>query len=88
MRILTFIFIILISAQIVFAEEETEEKKDTLWTPKGVVGVNLSQVAFSNWSQGGENTLAFTFFSLFALDYIGDPWKWKNSLKFAYGRTK
>jgi len=88
MRTITLFFLILFATQIVFAEEETEEKKDTLWTPKGVVGINLSQVAFSNWSQGGENTLAYTFFTLFGLDYIGDPWKWKNSLKFAYGRTK
>ena len=88
MRRITFILLILFAAQFIFAEGEGEEKKDTLWTPKGVVGINLSQVAFSNWSQGGENTLAYTFFTLFGLDYIGDPWKWKNSLKFTYGRTK
>jgi len=73
---------------VCFAQEATEEKKDTLWTSKGVIGINLSQVAFSNWSQGGQNSLSFTFFSLLGLDYIGDPWKWRNSLKFAYGRTK
>lgn len=88
MRKITFILLILFAAQIVFAQGESEEKKDTLWTPKGVAGINLSQVSFSNWSQGGENSLAYTFFTLFGLDYIGDPWKWKNSLKFAYGRTK
>jgi len=71
-----------------FAQDSTGVKKDTLWTPKGVVGINLSQVAFDNWSQGGQNSLSFTFFSLLGLDYIGDPWKWKNGLKFAYGRTK
>ncbi|HEY6626796.1 MAG TPA: DUF3078 domain-containing protein, partial [Ignavibacteriaceae bacterium] len=71
-----------------FAQEEPEEKKDTLWTPRGVVGINLSQVAFANWQQGGQNSLSFTFFSLLGLDYIGDPWKWRNGLKFAYGRTK
>ena len=88
MKKITFILLVLFAAQIVFAQGESEEKKDTLWTPKGVAGINLSQVSFSNWSQGGENTLAYTFFTLFGLDYIGNPWKWKNSLKFAYGRTK
>ena len=88
MKKITFILLVLFAAEIVFAQGESEEKKDTLWTPKGVAGINLSQVSFSNWSQGGENTLAYTFFTLFGLDYIGDPWKWKNSLKFAYGRTK
>lgn len=85
--ILLSMMIVLISFTS-FAQESTGEKKDTLWTPKGVVGINLSQVAFSNWQQGGQNSLSFTFFSLFGLDYIGDPWKWRNSLKFAYGRTK
>lgn len=85
--ILTF-WLLTIFTIVSFAQEATEEKKDTLWTPKGIVGINLSQVAFSNWAQGGQNSLSFTFFSLLGLDYIGDPWKWKNSLKFAYGRTK
>jgi hypothetical protein len=85
--ILTFCLLSL-STFVSFAQEATEEKKDTLWTPRGVVGINLSQVAFDNWSQGGQNSLSFTFFSLLGLDYIGDPWKWRNGLKFAYGRTK
>ncbi len=66
MRKITFILLILFAAQFVFAQEGNEEKKDTLWTPKGVVGINLSQVSFSNWSQGGENTILFSHF----LDWI------------------
>ena len=85
--ILTFWLLALFTI-VSFAQDTTEVKKDTLWTPDGVVGINLSQVAFSNWAQGGQNSLSFTFFSLLGLDYIGDPWKWRNGLKFAYGRTK
>jgi len=70
------------------AADETEKKKDTLWTPKGVIGLNLSQVSFQNWSQGGESSIAFTFLSNIGINYIGDPWNWRNSLKFSYGRTK
>jgi hypothetical protein len=79
--------IIIISLNI-YAQDSSAVKKDTLWVPKGIVGLNLSQVALSNWSQGGQSSVAFTFFSLFGIDYIGDVWKWKNNLKFAYGRTK
>ncbi|UCH64791.1 MAG: DUF3078 domain-containing protein [Ignavibacterium sp.] len=79
--LITFLLTITIMAQ-------DEEKKDTLWTPSGGIGLNLSQVAFENWSQGGENSIAFTLFTLLGLDYIGDPWKWKNMLKVTYGRTK
>lgn len=81
------ILILIIFSIFGFAQDKVE-KKDTLWTPKGVVGVNLSQVAFTNWAQGGQNSLAFTFFSNFGIHYIGDPWKWRNNLSFAYGRTK
>jgi Protein of unknown function (DUF3078) len=86
------IFYLLLTLTIIsatsFAADETEEKKDTLWVPKGVVGLNLSQVSFENWTQGGDNSISFTFFSNLGINYIGDPWKWRNSLKFTYGRTK
>jgi hypothetical protein len=88
MRTSLLVLLLIIFTIVSFAQEEPEEKKDTLWTPRGVVGINLSQVAFANWQQGGQNSLSFTFFSLLGLDYIGDPWKWRNGLKFAYGRTK
>jgi len=78
---------IIFSVQFSHAQDEVE-KKDTLWTPRGVVGLNLSQIAFSNWTQGGENSLSFSFFTHLGLDYIGMPWKWTNSLKITYGRSK
>lgn len=88
MKTILLAVILIIFTSVLSAQDTTAVKKDTLWTPKGIVGINLSQVAFSNWAQGGQNSLSFTFFSLLGLDYIGDPWKWRNSLKFAYGRTK
>ncbi len=88
MKIFYLLLIIIILSATAFAADETEEKKDTLWVPKGVVGINLSQVSFENWTQGGDNSISFTFFSNMGINYIGDPWKWRNSLKFTYGRTK
>jgi hypothetical protein len=81
-------FLMFIVSLSLYAQDSTEVKKDTLWVPKGVASLNLSQVALSNWSQGGQSSMAFTFMALMGLDYIGDVWKWKNGLKFAYGRTK
>ena len=88
MKNILVVFLLLISALNLYAQDSVAVKKDTLWVPKGVASLNLSQVALSNWSQGGESSVAFTFMALMGLDYIGDPWKWKNGLKFAYGRTK
>ena len=82
-----FAFILLLST-LIMAADDTEEKKDTLWTPNGIIGLNLSQISFSNWTQGGEEAFAFTFFSILGMDYIGYPWNWTNSLKLTYGRTK
>ncbi len=68
-----------------------QEKKDTIkvgWEESAVTGLNLSQVAFSDWSQGGDNSLAFTIFGLLGANYYAMPWKLENNLKLAYGRTK
>jgi len=88
MKNVIIVFLLIISAFNIYAQDSVAVKKDTLWVPKGVASLNLSQVALSNWSQGGESSVAFTFMALMGIDYIGDPWKWKNGLKFAYGRTK
>ncbi|MCH6573994.1 MAG: DUF3078 domain-containing protein [Bacteroidetes bacterium] len=88
MKIFYLLLTFVILSATAFAADETEEKKDTLWVPKGIVGLNLSQVSFENWTQGGDNSISFTFFSNFAINYIADIWKWRNSLKFTYGRTR
>lgn len=79
------VFLLLPSLSIA---EDGSEKKDTLWTPDGIVGINISQISFSNWTQGGESSLSFSLFSDLGLDYIGNSWNWSNSLKITYGRTK
>jgi hypothetical protein len=58
------------------------------WNMTGVVGLNLSQTAFSNWAQGGSNSLAFAAYTNLGAIYHSFPWKWKNRLNVIYGRTK
>jgi hypothetical protein len=58
------------------------------WTPLAVVGLNLSQVALSNWTQGGDNSVAVSFLGTGGLKYFTQSWKFTNDLKLAYGRTK
>lgn len=57
------------------------------WNPYGVVGLNLSQVAFKNWTQGGSNALAFVAYTNLGAVYLNDPWKWRSLLKASFGRT-
>lgn len=63
-------------------------KTDTLWHYQGVVGVNASQVSFNNWTQGGENSISWTFFTNLSANYADSNWILKNNMKLAYGRSK
>ena len=70
-----------------YAQKDTV-KSELGWKVSGVVGMNINQISFTNWSQGGENSLAWTVFGMFGFDYRFDGWGIKNNLKLAYGRTK
>lgn len=59
-----------------------------LWIPSMVTGLNVSQIAFSNWTQGGSNALTWTITANVGLDYRTDSWTLRNKLKLAYGRTR
>jgi len=58
------------------------------WVPKVVTGLNLSQISLSNWTQGGEDAISWTFLGNGSLSYRTELWHFKNDLKLAYGRTK
>ncbi len=65
-------------------------KKDTnnVWIPTMVTGVNISQIAFDNWTQGGSNALTWTATANVGMDYKTDHWTLRNHGRVAYGRTK
>jgi hypothetical protein len=71
-----------------FAQEVPDSLLKVGWNLTGVVGVNLSQTAFSNWAQGGSNSLAYAAYTNLGGLYYNFPWKWKNRLSVTYGRTK
>jgi hypothetical protein len=77
---------------IAFLSIQSFPQQDTIiyhqWVPKAVAGLNLSQIALSNWTQGGEDALSWTFLGNGSLYYRSDYWNFKNDLKLAYGRTK
>lgn len=80
--------LILFSTISLFAQDVPDSLLKTGWNMSGVVGVNLSQTAFSNWAQGGSNSLAYSAFTNLGGTYYNFPYKWKNRLNVAYGRTK
>jgi hypothetical protein len=85
-NIITFILICLaVTSSNTFAQADTVFYK---WLPKAVAGLNISQIALSNWTQGGENALTWTVVGNGGLKYLTEVWNFRNDLKVAYGRTK
>lgn len=71
-------------------EEPDEAVPDSLegWKANWVVGLNGSQAAYSNWSQGGANNLAFTGNSELTATYEKNRFSYIFSLNTRYGQTK
>ncbi len=94
-----FLYVLLCSIFVLCSAVVAEEKlgddvegasKDVEngWKVGGMVGVNLNQSAYKNWSAGGENSYSAT--GLFNLNWAfkNDVLFWTNSFDLKYGRTK
>ncbi len=84
-KYLIWILFVLLSGTILAQKDSTKMNK---WIPGGIVGLNVSQVALDNWTQGGESSLAFGLIGNFTLAYQTQQWLFDNKLKLAYGRSK
>ena len=66
-----------------------QEKTDTTyWTKQGVAGINMSQVSLSNWSAGGDASIAGDVNFAYSLNYKKDKTLWQNRLELAYGLNR
>jgi hypothetical protein len=85
-------FKIVLFLTIICGAVNAQEKNDSIpanfWVPNAAVGVNISQVSFNNWVQGGENTFAWTFLTQLGIKYLGEEWTFRNNFRASYGRTK
>jgi hypothetical protein len=61
---------------------------DTSWKHTMIVSANITQIAFTNWVQGGENALAYALFLEGKSAYTKDVIEWVNMYKFGYGQAK
>jgi hypothetical protein len=80
-----FFYLLAVSAN---AQQADSAKVKKPWTHSLVSGLNLTQVSYDDWAQGGENALAY------ALSLIGKSvddlakTNWTTSYKFAFGQTR
>jgi hypothetical protein len=51
-------------------------------------GINLTQVSFKDWAQGGQNALAYTLWLNGNSIQDMERTNWTNSYKFAFGQTR
>lgn len=87
MKHLLLTLTIIILAVNIYAQDNKNKLEDGKWNLKGVTGLNLSQTAVSNWSAGGENTMAGTAYLNGSLTRKSGNWLWSNALILEYGLT-
>ena len=95
-KFLVFFLLITAISQMSYGQVTDGEKTlrsviaDTLkgWKTHGVISVNLGQTSLTNWSAGGQNSVAINgLFSGFA-EYRKNKYVWTNSLDLGYGILK
>ncbi len=72
-----------------FAQEDKPAADSTLgWTYPSLINITVSQVSFSNWAAGGENSYSINGMLALGADYKGEKSIWENDLTLAYGVMK
>lgn len=87
MKQLLLTLTLVVSIVSLYAQDNKDKLEDGKWNLKGVTGLNLSQTAVSNWSAGGENTMASTAYLNGSLTRKSGNWLWSNALVLEYGLT-
>jgi Protein of unknown function (DUF3078) len=80
------IFFVLFTSSFVFSKPS--DSTSYRWIPSLVGGLNFSQIAFSNWTKGGENSMTWALNADFRMKYNNEIISFKTKLKSIYGRTK
>ncbi len=87
-RILFILLFYLLTIPIV-AQEDSPAVDSTLgWTYPSIINVTLSQVSFSNWAAGGENSYSVNGMTALSADLKREKSIWENDLILAYGVIK
>lgn len=75
--------LLILIASFGFLSAQTDTTKN--WTVKNNLSINFAQSYFSNWSAGGENTVAMVGKYTVNADYVKGNNKWSNWLTLALG---
>jgi len=70
------------------AKVGADSSKQFGWSHNVVTGVNLTQVSFKDWVQGGENALSYTLWFTAMSTQEMEKTHWSNALKLAFGQSR
>lgn len=73
------------SIKVVKDTTEVDSVVVVFWTEKNQIGVNISEVAFVNWSAGGNNSISALFYGTAERNYKKDDLFWRNKALVRYG---
>lgn len=82
------IVIILFAIGLMSFYTQAQDKADTAWTIGLDASLLGSQIGFTNWAPGGDNSVAFSGFLNMSATYEKRKNKWENLLGLGYGQTK
>jgi hypothetical protein len=85
MRIIKLALIMLAMSQLLTAQENPDT---SYWTHSGKVALNFSQVGLSNWTGGGNPSMAFNGIFNYTFKFERDPHLWQNMLDAGYGAQR
>lgn len=90
MRLGCALLLVLFSVSISAQELTTTKSTDTIthWTKKNIVGFDISEIAFINWSAGGNSAISGLLKGDFSRVYAKGNQKWVNELIVRYGLNK
>jgi Protein of unknown function (DUF3078) len=83
-----FLLLVFVFIDVSYSKSKSDTTALNIWSPNIVVGLNISEIALSNWTQGGDNSVTWTLTGKSELDYYSKDWSFRNTMKAAYGRTK
>jgi len=82
------IILIVLSPIFLFAQEDEKPDSTLGWTYSGTGALNFSQVTFTNWAAGGENSVSMNGLAIAGASYKSKSYIWDNNIILGYGMQK
>jgi len=87
-KVLLLVLNIIISTNSLSQAVVTDSLKQEGWNKSGKITFLVNQSAFSNWTSGGENSIAGALSLDYNLNYLKNGWAWDTKMIGAFGMNK